>query len=120
MPRLPKHDPLDVPATRAEINEWRYQKERAQVQVDYYTYDADPESLRRMWLVATFHNWDAAPVEWKLANNDTLVFTKKERFDRVRALLEKATYENMKAVHEAAQRFKQQGATKRQLKDWKP
>ncbi|MEW5251057.1 DUF4376 domain-containing protein [Microbulbifer sp. 2201CG32-9] len=119
MPRLPEYDPLDVPATRQQVNDWRRDQEEAPLLVDGFFLDVDRESLHRMEL--RLNHWDqmgTASVAWMTAENHQLWLAQND----LRKLYDNALVEKSRrsaALHKAAQQFKRDGATLRQLREWK-
>lgn len=118
--KLPKHDPLDVPATREQINQWRAEQERKPITVFGYTFDADPDSIARLGLAIRAHFWAIdTPLRWQLANNET-VDLDSEVSRRVWDALERELYLRQGGLHVLTQEFKRAGVTVRELKEWKP
>lgn len=118
--RLPKHDPLAVPASREQINEWRAAQERRPITVLGYTFDADPQSMARLRLAVSAHFWAAGtPLRWTLANNETVELDE-EMSGRIFHALERELYLRQCGLHVLALEFKKSGVTLRELNDWKP
>lgn len=120
MSRLPEYDPLAVPASREDINRWRRERESAPLLVNGVLLDVDRDSLERMGL--RLDHWQLigeAGVPWVTAENHR-VWWGREDLRSMYTLAVQKKAQRSADLHTATQRFKSQGATLRQLKDWTP
>ncbi|MFS1522773.1 DUF4376 domain-containing protein [Microbulbifer sp. 2304DJ12-6] len=118
MPKLPEYDPLNVPASREQINTWRRTQEEAPLFVGGFQLDVDQDSLHRLQL--RIHNWEqigTANVAWMTADNHQVWLTKDDLGKLyAHAMTEKARRSSV--LHDTAQQFKRDGVTLRQLREW--
>jgi len=119
VPRLPKYDPLDVPASKEDINRLRDELEVAPVTVLGHYIDFDEKSEKRM--VDAIALWDELGEEvlaWTMADNSEVQLSKPQLEDiLVAARIARGT--RALALHQRAKQFKAQGGTLRDLQDWR-
>jgi predicted enzyme involved in methoxymalonyl-ACP biosynthesis len=106
MPVLTEYDPLVIPATSSDVKRIRKELEQRPIEVGGYLADGDDVSERRMLQFLLL--WDAAgadSVNWVMADNEIITFSKEEFEDFVEDV-QVARAKRIARLHQSAQKFK--------------
>jgi Domain of unknown function (DUF4376) len=120
LPQLPQHDPLNVPATRQQINNLRDELEAAQVVVNGVPVDIHERAEKR--IQDAIDMWDAlgqATLSWTMGDNSEVPLDKQGLIDLLASAKQARALRGL-SIHVSAKVFKGNSQTSlRDLENWK-